>query len=138
MRPATEQTLQPSAVPNACERLVEAGGRLQMAYAWFPKPGEPAEVLYLANKGAHEPFSLLRCRLESETQQLQSLATRIPLLGWYEREMKDLCGISFDSHPEPRPLVLHEGAHPSFRRLTHDIRRTPSFRIRRTVGSAAH
>jgi formate hydrogenlyase subunit 5 len=113
MRPATEQTLQPSGVPEACEQLVEAGGRLQMAYAWFPKPGEPAEVLYLANKGAHEPFSLLRCRLESETQQLQSLATRIPLLGWYEREMTDLCGISFDSHPEPRPLVLHEGAYPS-------------------------
>ena len=27
--------------------------------------------------------------------------------------MTDLCGISFQGHPEPRPLVLHEGAHPS-------------------------
>jgi formate hydrogenlyase subunit 5 len=35
------------------------------------------------------------------------------LLGWYEREMTDLCGISFEGHPEPRRLVLHEGAHPS-------------------------
>jgi formate hydrogenlyase subunit 5 len=112
MRSATEQTLRPSAVPKACEQLVEAGARLQMAYAWFPTPGEPAEVLYLADKGAHEPFPLLRCRLESETERLESLATRIPLLGWYEREMMDLCGISFEGHPEPRRLVLHEGAHP--------------------------
>jgi Ni,Fe-hydrogenase III large subunit len=100
-------------VTNACEQLVEAGARLQMAYAWFPKPGEPAEVLYLADKGPHEPFTLLRCRLANEAQPLQSLATRVPLLGWYEREMIDLCGISFEGHPEPRRLVLHEGAHPS-------------------------
>ena len=113
MRPATEQTLRPGAVPKACEELMEAGARLQMAYAWFPEPGEPAEVLYLANKRAHEPFALLRCRLESQAQPLESLATRIPLLGWYEREMTDLCGISFAGHPEPRRLVLHEGAHPS-------------------------
>ena len=113
MRPATEQRLPPGAVPKACEQLVEAGARLQMAYAWFPKPGEPAEVLYLADKGPHEPFTLLRCRLANEAQPLQSLATRVPLLGWYEREMIDLCGISFEGHPEPRRLVLHEGAHPS-------------------------
>ena len=113
MRPAMEQTLAPGAVPKACEQLVEAGARLQMAYAWFPKPGEPAEVLYLADKGPHEPFTLLRCRLANEAQPLQSLATRVPLLGWYEREMIDLCGISFEGHPEPRRLVLHEGAHPS-------------------------
>ena len=53
MRPATEQRLRPDAVPKACEELMEAGARLQMAYAWFPEPGEPAEVLYLANKRAH-------------------------------------------------------------------------------------
>jgi formate hydrogenlyase subunit 5 len=113
MRPATEQTLSPGAVPKACEQLMEMGARLQMAYAWFPEPGEPAEVLYLANKSSREPFILLRCRLESQAQPLESLATRIPLLGWYEREMTDLCGISFAGHPEPRRLVLHEGTHPS-------------------------
>jgi Ni,Fe-hydrogenase III large subunit len=84
-----------------------------MAYAWFPEPGEPAEVLYLADQGAQKPFSLLRCRLANETQPLESLAPRIPLLGWYEREMMDLCGIAFTDHPEHHPLVLHEGARPS-------------------------
>ena len=112
MRATAERRLQPSEIPGACQQLVEAGARLQMAYAWFPEPGGPAEVLYLADKKAHEPFPLLRCRLESQAQRLESLATRIPLLGWYEREMMDLCGISFEGHPEPRRLVLHEGANP--------------------------
>ncbi len=113
MKAASEQRLDVGAIPQACQQLVDAGARLQMAYAWFPQPGKPAEVLYLADKGPREPFSLLRCRLETEMQPLQSLAPSIPLLGWYEREMMDLCGISFEGHPEPKPLVLHEGAHPS-------------------------
>jgi formate hydrogenlyase subunit 5 len=111
VKEATERILQPIDVPQACQQLVEAGARLQMAYAWFPEPGAPAEVLYLADKKPHEPFPLLRCRLNSIDQPLESLATRIPLLGWYEREMIDLCGIAFHGHPEPRPLVLQEGAH---------------------------
>lgn len=112
MRPAAEQILQPNEVPLVCQKLVQEGARLQMAYAWFPKPGEPAEILYLADRGPREPFPLLRCRLTNATQTLESLTPSIPLLGWYEREMTDLCGITFRNHPEPRPLVLHEGAHP--------------------------
>ena len=61
---------------------------------------------------SYEPFIVLRCSLPAESRHLQSLAPQIPLLGWYEREIQDLCGIHFYGHPEPRPLVLHEGAHP--------------------------
>jgi formate hydrogenlyase subunit 5 len=112
MKPAAERILQAAQVPQACQQLTEGKARLQMAYAWFPQPGEPPEVLYLADQGPHEPFPLLRCRLPRERHELDSLASAIPLLGWYEREMTDLCGITFRNHPEPRPLVLHEGAHP--------------------------
>jgi Ni,Fe-hydrogenase III large subunit len=113
MKPAAEWILQAAQVPQACQQLTEGKARLQMAYAWFPQPGEPPEVLYLADQGPQEPFPLLRCRLPRERHELDSLASAIPLLGWYEREMTDLCGITFRNHPEPRPLVLHEGAHPS-------------------------
>lgn len=112
MNGAAEQILQPADVPQACEHLMQNGARLQMAYAWFPQPGEPPEVIYLADRGPHEPFPLLRCRLARGVSTLESLAPSIPHLGWYEREMMDLCGITFRNHPEPRPLVLHEGAHP--------------------------
>jgi len=113
MKPAAEQIVQAREVPLACRQLTERKARLQMAYAWFPQPGEPPEVLYLADRGPHEPFPLLRCRLPVRIFELDSLAPSIPLLGWYEREMTDLCGIRFRNHPEPSPLVLHEGAHPS-------------------------
>lgn len=113
MKSTTERVLQPPDVPQACQQLAADGARLQMAYAWFPQPGEPPEVLYLADRGPHEAFSLLRCRLPRGTSGLDSLAPQIPLLGWYEREMMDLCGITFAGHPEPHPLVLHEGARPS-------------------------
>jgi Ni,Fe-hydrogenase III large subunit len=113
MRGVSERIIEPSELVPACERLAEEGARLQMAYAWFPEPGGPPEVLYLADRGPHKAFPLLRCRLPQNSRELPSLATRIPLLGWYEREMTDLCGIAFSGHPEPHPLVLHEGAHPS-------------------------
>jgi formate hydrogenlyase subunit 5 len=112
MRGANEHTLWPHGIPQACEDLTKAGARLQMAYAWFPRPGEAPEVIYLADKAPHQPFEILRCRLTETTRELPSMTPRIPLLGWYEREMHELCGIDFQGHPEPRPLVLHEGARP--------------------------
>lgn len=112
MKGTVERIVRPEEVPQACQELADDGARLQMAYAWFPSMGGAPEVLYLANRKPHEPYILLRCRLSWSGQPLQSLARQIPLLGWYEREMTDLCGISFLNHPEPYPLVLQEGAHP--------------------------
>jgi len=109
---ANEHTLWPHAIPQACEDLMKAGARLQMAYAWFPRKGQPPEVIYLADKAPHQPFEILRCTLTEDTRELPSMTPRIPLLGWYEREMHELCGIDFYGHPELRPLVLHEGARP--------------------------
>jgi len=112
MKAAAEQFVHPGEIPQVCDRLTASGARMQMAYARFPLPGEPPEVLYLADEGPDQPFPLLRCRLSSQSYELESLTPHIPLLGWYEREMMDLCGVHFRHHPEPRPLVLHEGAHP--------------------------
>jgi formate hydrogenlyase subunit 5 len=107
-----ESVLDPAELPSACQDLLQHGGRMQMAYAWYPEPGAPPEILYLGDQAAHQPFVLLRCRL-TQQQRLPSLAIISPLLGWYEREIHDLCGINFEGHPEPYPLVLHEGARPA-------------------------
>ena len=56
MKGTTERVLRPGQIPQACQQLVEEGARLQMAYAWFPEPGEPPEILYLADMKPHEPF----------------------------------------------------------------------------------
>jgi len=112
MKGAVEHTVWPHSIPQACDDLMRAGARVQMAYAWFPRPGHPPEVIYLADKAPHQPFEILRCALTEDSQALPSMTPRIPLLGWYEREMHELCGVNFQGHPEPRPLVLHEGSHP--------------------------
>lgn len=112
MKGAMEHSVWPQTIPQACEDLTGVGARLQMAYAWFPRPGQPPEVIYLADRAPHQPFEILRCTLTEENQELPSVTQHIPLMGWYEREIRELCGIHFVGHPEPRPLVLHEGAHP--------------------------
>lgn len=112
MNGALEQRLTPDELPEVCRTLMAEGARLQMAYAWFPEPDTP-EVIYLADRKRLEPFPLLRCRLPRDRRELPSLAAITPLLGWYEREIQDLCGIRFSGHPEPSPLVLHEGARPA-------------------------
>ncbi len=101
--------------------LLATGGRPQFAYAWFPRDDGPPEVRYLSTQGERQPFVLWRCQIEPG-ETLPSLARICPLLGWYEREMTELCGVHFTDHPEPFPLVLHEGAapvapplHPSFK-----------------------
>ena len=111
MNGTVERKISPDELPEVCRELTAEGARMQMAYAWFPEPERP-EVIYLADRKAHEPFPLLRCQLPSGCRELPSLATTMPLLGWYEREIQDLCGIRFTGHPEPGPLVLHEGARP--------------------------
>lgn len=112
MRGAVEHSVWPHSIPQACEELIKIGARLQMAYAWFPRPGEAPEVIYLADRAPQQPFEILRCTLPADANELPSMTPRIPLLGWYEREIHELCGITFKGHPEPRPLVLHEGARP--------------------------
>jgi Ni,Fe-hydrogenase III large subunit len=65
------------------------------------------DVIYVLSQGANLPYKVWRVRPQDHT--LPSLASKLPLLGWYEREMMDLYGLRFTGHPEPHPLVLHEG-----------------------------
>ncbi|MBS0222531.1 MAG: NADH-quinone oxidoreductase subunit C [Proteobacteria bacterium] len=81
---------------------------MQFAYAWYPDPGQ-LELRYIATGAAKEGHRVWRCL---PTSGVPSVATISPLLGWYEREITDLFGITFSNHPEPQRLVLHEGARP--------------------------
>jgi len=91
-----------------CRDTIGAGGRLQMAYAWYPAGSRDApEVRYVVHSGA-APLQIWRCR--PRTPSLPSLAGIAPLLSWYEREITDLCGLHFEGAPQPEPLVLLPGA----------------------------
>ncbi len=91
-----------------CQAAVQAGARVQMAYAWFPDRGASPQIRYLVHLGADQPLQIWR--LQTDGEAVPSLAAIAPLLSWYEREMTDLCGIRFIEQPQPDPLVLLPGA----------------------------
>jgi len=97
--------LSPAELPSAAEALRAAGGRVQFAYAWSQAGKEP-EVRYVSSLPSQIEFEMW---VVAGYRELPSLAPLLPLLGWYEREMMDLYGITFTGHPEPYPLILRSG-----------------------------
>jgi Ni,Fe-hydrogenase III large subunit len=94
-----------SELEAAATSVLAEGGRMQMAYAWHPEPHR-VELRYVASGAAREPFIAWRCDSEGP---IPSLAGVCPLMGWYEREITDLYGLTFADHPQPDRLVLHDG-----------------------------
>jgi formate hydrogenlyase subunit 5 len=97
--------MKPDDLPGAAREVLDSGGRMQMAYAWYPRPGQ-LELRYLSGKGPNLPFDIWRCPVEG---RIPSLANVWPLLSWYEREISDLFGVEFTGAPDTHRLVLHEG-----------------------------
>ena len=54
-------------------------------------------------------FVTLMASLDPRSPALPSIAAQIPAANWHEREARDLFGIVFTGHPDPRPLVVHDG-----------------------------
>ena len=86
----------------AADDLLGRGGRMQAAYAWFPRPDAP-EIRYIATAPGQREF--VSWRIETDNAPVPSLASRCPLLGWYEREIMEMSGVAFAGHPEPERLV---------------------------------
>jgi len=120
---AQTRTLAPEELDAAAAELLESGGRMQMAWALVPPGAQHPELCYLAYPGPRLPF--LVWRLRPQGAEVPSLARRTPLLGWYEREITDLFGVTFADHPEPLPLVLHAGAQSPGRVLDPRCRAEP-------------
>ena len=59
--------------------------------------------------GAADQFVTLLVSVDAASAQLPSLAIAVPAANWHEREMQDLFGIAAIAHPDPRPLVVHDG-----------------------------
>lgn len=103
-----QTALRPMELKKAAEELLAAGGRMQMAYAWYREPRQ-LELRYVAGVPGVKPFAVWRCDADDA---VPSLANICPLLSWYEREITDLFGLRFVDHPQPERLVLHEGVNP--------------------------
>jgi len=103
------KAIAPGQLESTAGRLLDAGGRMQMVYAWHPEPDQ-IELRYVAHERPLKPFSVWSCR---PSEPVPSLAHIWPLLSWYEREITDLFGFPFQDQPQPEPLVLLAGAEPA-------------------------
>ena len=54
-------------------------------------------------------FVTLVVSLDPARPRVPSIAGQVPAANWHEREAKDLFGVTFNGHPDPRPLVVHDG-----------------------------
>jgi len=54
-------------------------------------------------------FITLLVSLDLVRPEVPSISANVPAANWHEREAQDLFGITFTGHPDPRPLVLHDG-----------------------------
>jgi formate hydrogenlyase subunit 5 len=124
-------TLRPDDLRSAAFDLRHAGGRMQMVYAWYPKPSK-LELRYVLREHAAPTLTIWRCEVKGAVPSLSQIW---PLLGWYEREITDLFGLAFEGHPEPHRLVLHDGIESSLPPHDPDYPRDAPLRIQRTLQS---
>jgi Ni,Fe-hydrogenase III large subunit/Ni,Fe-hydrogenase III component G len=75
-------------------------GDLKVRYVFEPAArGGPLE----------DRFVTLVVSAEPSAPEVPSLSALIPAASWHEREAQDLFGVVFVGHPDPRPLVVHDG-----------------------------
>jgi formate hydrogenlyase subunit 5 len=101
-------SLPPEHLRDAASHLLERGGRMQMAYAWYPEP-KRLELRYVVTEPDQRPFGIWRSEPRGPVPSLTGIW---PLMGWHEREITDLFGVQFLDHPQPHRLVLHDGVNP--------------------------
>ncbi len=82
----------------ATDETAAAGGDLKVRYIFEP-----------AVAGCPDRFVTLLVPVDPASPEVPSLTTLIPAANWHEREMQDLFGIRPVGHPDPRPLVVHDG-----------------------------
>ena len=78
------------------------------------------ELLYHFSADAEGAVLSLRVTLPKERPEIDSLAPHLKAAEWVERELREMLGVEFRGHPDPRRLLLAddwpEGVYP----LRHD------------------
>jgi Ni,Fe-hydrogenase III large subunit/Ni,Fe-hydrogenase III component G len=82
----------------ATDETTTPDGDLKVRYVFEPTvPGSP------------DQFVTLLISVDPACPEVPSLTTAVPAANWHEREIQDLFGIVPLGHPDPRPLVVHDG-----------------------------
>jgi NADH-quinone oxidoreductase subunit C len=81
------------------------------------------ELIYIFWSYTNKTLVQLRVSLEGENPKIESTCDIFPGLEWHEREVREMFGIEFLNHPDPRLLLLPDeldGAYPMRKRFKTD------------------
>jgi len=88
----------------ATDETATPSGDMKVRYVFEPAaPGAGVAAI------PADRFVTLLVGVDPACPEVPSLAMAIPAANWHEREMQDLFGIVPVGHPDPRPLVVHDG-----------------------------
>lgn len=128
--PAPNETLvrcDRDALPAVCAHIVSHGAKLAtMVGLDLTARGGPFAVEYVFSLPAYDEFVRLRALVAEDDREYPSVTPVIPAAQWYEREVKDLLGLTPMDHPDPRRLVLHERYPHGYHPLRKDVPATES------------
>ncbi len=81
------------------------------------------ELIYIFWSYTNRTLVQLRVSLAGETPEIESTCDIFPGLEWHEREAREMFGIEFKNHPDPRLFLLPDeldGAYPLRKRFQTD------------------
>ncbi len=88
------------------------------------------KIYHIFSLDADKAFIMLSVRASPITLKLPSITPSIPGAEWAEREIRDLLGIEFEGHPNPRRLVLPDdwptGVFPLRKDFKYNLKDVPS------------
>lgn len=95
--------LQPNCIHRAVEVLVERFDLRHLSTITGQDTGSAIELLYhFWDDGG----LTLRTSLPRDEPHITTLTDLVPGAALYEREVCEMLGVTFDGHPDPRPLLL--------------------------------
>jgi NADH-quinone oxidoreductase subunit C len=101
--------VRPAKIASVCGFLKydQSFVRLSSVTAVDRYPAEPRfEVVYHLHSLARKERVRLKCRVGGENPEIESVTSVWRGANWYEREVFDLFGIRFTSHPDLRRIML--------------------------------
>lgn len=99
----TVVALSPECVQPAAQVLVERFDLRHLSTITGQDTGNEIELLYHFWDGQG---LTLRTSLPRDEPRILSLVDLIPGAAFYEREVSEMLGVTFEGHPDPRPLLL--------------------------------
>ena len=100
-------SINPSFISKACDHLFSKGARFVISVATdFLARSNRLQVSHIFSFDVDCLTVVIRGETNSTNPSMDSISAVIPAANWAEREARDLLGVDFIGHPDPRRLAL--------------------------------